>query len=109
MILEHLQSFANSKTPLFTIRRAKLMALRVYQMRRTPCISESRAAQAAARTVESWDASEEGRCSTLFPGSQQAPQHQQLSQVVGVVIRHEQRFAQDCLAVTVGQGGEEIR
>ena len=41
-------------------------------MRRTPCISESKAAQPDARTAKSWDASAAGRCSKVF-GYFQAP------------------------------------
>jgi len=44
----------------------------------------------------------------LFPGAQLATEQEQFAEVVGVVVGSEQDFAEDGLAVAVGERGEEI-
>jgi len=45
----------------------------------------------------------------LFPGAQLAAQQEQFAKVVGVVVGQKEGFAQDGLAVAVGQRGEKVR
>jgi hypothetical protein len=45
----------------------------------------------------------------LFPGAQLAAEQEQFAKVVGVVIGQEEGFAQNGLAVAVGQRGEKVR
>jgi len=44
-----------------------------------------------------------------FPGSQDAAQEDEFADVIGVVIRHLQRLAQQALTFAVGKGREQIR
>ena len=52
--------------------------------------------------------SAKGRSPALGPVAQRPPDHDQLSQVVGVVIGDEQGFAEDRLSVPVGDAGEQV-
>src|SRR5437762_12192958 len=43
-----------------------------------------------------------------WPFSERPPEIDELAEMIGVVVRHEQRFAQDRLAVPMGNPGEQI-
>ena len=43
-----------------------------------------------------------------WPGVQQSPKQNQLTHVVGVVIRHQQRFQQQRLTVPMRNGSKQI-
>lgn len=45
---------------------------------------------------------------TLLPRAQQSPYEHEFAQVIGVVIGNEERFAEDGLAVAVGNFCEQV-